>query len=236
MIDSQGEKLKKYLSGFDIIDANGKRNASFKEIAELLDVSRNTLYSYFTSQKLSGKVIANIENKLGVNLKSVLDDNVVNSDQGVTRSEFLLRSDNRSPMQKVPLYDIQASAGLVQLFQSDKQTPIDWISIPNLPKSDGAIYVTGDSMYPLLKSGDIVIFKNVNDVREGLFWGEMYIVAVDIDGDEMTTVKYIQKSELGSEYIKLVSQNQNHAPKDIKLEHLKAAALVKASIRMNTII
>ena len=47
----------------------------------------------------------------------------------------------------------------------------------------------------------------------------LYILAVDIDGDEMTTVKYIQKSELGNEFVKLVNQNQNHALKDIKLEY-----------------
>jgi len=52
----------------------------------------------------------------------------------------------------------------------------------------------------------------------------------------MTTVKYIQKSDKGDEYIKLVSQNPYHAPKDINIKYLKAAAMVKASIRMNSMI
>ena len=42
---------------------------------------------------------------------------------------------------------------------------LDYISIPRLPKCDGAVYVTGDSMYPLLKSGDIVLYKEVSDIK-----------------------------------------------------------------------
>ncbi|SMG35819.1 S24 family peptidase [Sphingobacterium psychroaquaticum] len=156
--------------------------------------------------------------------------------QGETKSEYLLRTDHRRMEQLVPLYNIEASAGLVQLFGRDQTTPIDYISIPNLPACDGAIYVTGDSMYPLLKSGDIVMYKQVLDVFNSLFWGEMYIVHIDIDGDAFTTVKYVHRSDQGTDYIKLVSQNQHHSPKEVHLKHVKAAALVKASIRINSMI
>lgn len=167
------------------------------------------------------------------NIEQVNEDSVK---YGQTKSEYLLRTDNRRTEQLVPLYNIEASAGLVQLFQRDQSTPIDYISIPNLPKCDGAIYVTGDSMYPLLKSGDIVMYKQVLDIHNSLFWGEMYIIHIDIDGDSFTTVKYVHKSDMGSDYIKLVSQNQHHSPKDIQLKHIKAAALVKASIRINSMV
>lgn len=156
--------------------------------------------------------------------------------QGETKSEYLLRTDSRRSEQLVPLYNLEASAGLVQLFGRDETTPIDYISVPNLPACDGAIYVTGDSMYPLLKSGDIVMYKQVLDIFNSLFWGEMYIIHIDIDGDAFTTVKYVHKSDNGPDYIKLVSQNQHHAAKDINLKHIKAAALVKASIRINSMI
>jgi len=155
---------------------------------------------------------------------------------GETKSEYLLRTDKREDLQKVPLYNLEAAAGLVQLFQSDQTTPIDYISIPNLPKCDGAIYITGDSMYPLLKSGDIVMYKQINDLENSFFWGEMYLLHIDINGDSYTTVKYVQKSEEGAGFIKLVSQNQHHAPKEIPIQSVKAAAFVKASIRVNSMI
>lgn len=70
---------------------------------------------------------------------------------------FALRTDRNIEVQQIPLYDIEAVAGLVPLFKDNTtQTPLDYISIPRLPKCDGAIYVTGDGTYPLFKNSDIV--------------------------------------------------------------------------------
>ena len=88
-------------------------------------------------------------------------------------------------------------------------------------------------MYPLLKSGDIVLYKQLNDI-EDIFWGDMYLLSIDIDGEEYITVKYIQKSDKPG-YIKLVSQNPHHADKEVEISKIRALAFVKASIRMNSI-
>ena len=148
--------------------------------------------------------------------------------------KFTRRTDNAIPHQSVPLYDMEGTAGLVPLFVDPTTIkPVDYIHIPNLPKCDGAIYIVGDSMYPLLKSGDIVLYKQMNDLNN-IFWGDMYLLSIDIDGEEYITVKYIQKSERPG-CIKLVSQNPHHADKDIEIERIRALAFVKASIRMNSI-
>lgn len=147
---------------------------------------------------------------------------------------FRLKTDRELENQQIPLYDIEAIAGLVPLFQDSKsQDPIDHISIPHLPKCDGAVYVTGDSMYPLLKSGDIVLYKEIHDVANEIFWGEMYLLGIDMSGEEYVTVKYIQKSEIPG-CVRLVSQNKHHQDKDVELSKIKALALVKASIRINS--
>lgn len=158
--------------------------------------------------------------------------NTVNESPNV----YGLKTDNIvSDNQQIPLYNLEASAGIVTLFKDNTETtPIDFIQIPNLPKCDGALYVTGDSMYPLLKSGDIVMYKQIHNIKEGIYWGEMYLLSVDEDGDEMVLVKYIQKSDKGEKYIKLVSQNKHHQDKDVKLSKVRALALIKASIRMNS--
>ena len=148
-------------------------------------------------------------------------------------SAYNHRTDHSVPLQSVPLYSIEGTAGLVPLFeQSDSFTPINYIHIPNLPKCDGAIYVAGDSMYPLLKSGDIVLYKQLHDL-EDIFWGDMYLLSIEVDGEEFVTVKYIQRSEREG-YIRLVSQNPHHADKEIEMKRIRAIALVKASIRMNS--
>jgi phage repressor protein C with HTH and peptisase S24 domain len=87
-------------------------------------------------------------------------------------------------------------------------------------------------MYPLLKSGDIVLYKQLHDL-EDIFWGDMYLLSIDIDGEEYVTIKYIQRSEREG-YVRLVSQNQHHAEKEVQVSRIRAIALVKASIRMNS--
>ncbi len=147
---------------------------------------------------------------------------------------YLHRTDKSLPLQSVPLYSIEGTAGLVPIFAEESTAkPVNFIHIPNLPKCDGAIYVVGDSMYPLLKSGDIILYKQLNDVRD-VFWGDMYLLSIDIDGEEYITVKYVQKSEHEG-FIKLVSQNQHHADKEVEMSRIRAIALIKASIRMHTI-
>lgn len=134
----------------------------------------------------------------------------------------------------ITLYDVEAAANLKTLFDNKDQNILGQISIPNIPKCDGAVYVKGDSMYPLLKSGDIVAYKEIPLEMNHIFFGEMYLVSIDLDGDEYLTVKYVQHSEKGEDWIKLVSYNQNHQPKDFPLSSVRAMALVKLSIRMNT--
>lgn len=157
---------------------------------------------------------------------------IFNADPALSAS-FGHGSEMTMPLQSVPLYSIEATAGLVPLFeQQGAYSPINYIHIPNLPKCDGAVYVAGDSMYPLLKSGDIVLYKQLHDVND-IFWGDMYLLSIDLDGEEYVTVKYIQHSDRKG-YIKLVSQNPHHADKEIELSRIRAIALVKASIRMNS--
>ncbi|MXO07111.1 peptidase S24 [Flavobacterium sp. HBTb2-11-1] len=173
----------------------------------------------------------------------------INSEWLLTGNGPMIKEDNTSVMimkndrktadaihvnQEIPLYDLEAVAGLRELFNSgEPQRVLDTIKIPNLPKCDGAISVTGDSMYPLLKSGDIVLYKETE--FENIFFGEMYLLSVKLnDWEEYITVKYVQKSDQGSEYVKLVSQNSHHQPKDIHISKISALALIKASIRINT--
>lgn len=158
--------------------------------------------------------------------------NMFNAEPDLTAYKH--RTDNSLPLQSVPLYSIEGTAGLVPLFTEQAQAkPLNYIHIPNLPKCDGAIYIVGDSMYPLLKSGDIVLYKQLRDIDD-IFWGDMYLLSIDLDGEEYITVKYIQKSEREG-YVRLVSQNPHHADKEVEIGRIRAIALVKASIRMNSI-
>lgn len=146
---------------------------------------------------------------------------------------FGLRTDRNVESQDVPLFNFDASAGLVAIFNDIHPTPTEFLKIPNLPPVDGAIYVRGESMSPLLKSGDIVMYKQKELSIDSILWGEIYLLSFVTDGDTYTAVKYIQKAE-NDGYIRLVSFNPSFAPKDIPLNSVTALALVKASLTFHT--
>ena len=77
-------------------------------------------------------------------------------------------------------------------------------------------------------------WNNTNtDFRNEIFWGEMYLLSVEMSGEEFVLVKYIQKSD-NPNCVKLVSQNKHHKDKEVGIEKIRALALIKASIRINS--
>lgn len=135
--------------------------------------------------------------------------------------------------QEVPLYDISAAAGCIMLFQdSNNMVPIDTIKIPNLAKCDGAVFARGDSMYPIIKSGDIILYKALHGL-DYIIWGETYIVCYEAYGDYFTVVKYVKKSTEHDGNLVLLSHNEHHQPFEIHISQVKSMALVRASVRYN---
>lgn len=132
----------------------------------------------------------------------------------------------------VPLYDMNTGVGLKTLFEKGHQHIIDFVTIPHMIKIDGAISITGDNMYPILKSGDIIIFKKVNN-PEYLVPGEIYVLAYELGGDEHCVVTYVNKAKKKG-FVELVSYNRHHQSIDIPLRSIRAIALVKANLRYNS--
>lgn len=164
----------------------------------------------------------------------MLHDQAVQIAEPSIQTQFPLRADRKVEMQNIPLYELDATAGLVALFNDQiRQTPISHLQIPDLPPCDGAVYVRGDSMYPLLKSGDIVCYREVIASVDSILWGEMYLLSFTIDGESYITIKYIQRAD-DDLHVRLVSHNPHHSPKDIPANSIQALALIKASIRFNT--
>ena len=146
---------------------------------------------------------------------------------------FTTKSDSIVSIQDIPLYNFDATAGLVAIFNNIHAVATDYLRIPNLPPVDGAVYVRGESMSPLLKSGDIVMYKKKELSVESILWGEIYLLSFVTDGDTYTAVKYIQKAE-DPDMVRLVSFNPTFAPKDIPMSSITALALVKASLTFHT--
>ncbi len=142
---------------------------------------------------------------------------------------FDLRSDSIIEHQVVPLHNLEAFASIVSQYVDERESG-DYVSIDFVPQSDGAIYVKGNSMYPLLWSGDVVLYKVTKSRRGGLFFGNIYVIAYLEDGEEHIVIKYLDESETPG-YYTLRSHNPDYAPKEIPRDSVRILAMVKTSFR-----
>ncbi|WP_394776705.1 helix-turn-helix transcriptional regulator [Flavobacterium sp.] len=156
------------------------------------------------------------------------------NDENRTKQKFV--TDTKLKDQNIPVYDVRTADEIIDLFLTEEnQTSIGYINTPKLVKCDGALYIIGDSMYPLLKNGDIAIYKKVLNHQQNIIWGEMYLICVINDGNESFFIRYLKPSEQEG-YVQFISQNTQHPTIEFPITSIKALALVKASIRINSLL
>lgn len=135
----------------------------------------------------------------------------------------------------LPLFDMSAAANLKSLQTGDDRNIIGEIRLSNVPGCDGACYVRGDSMQPLIKNGDVVAFKTLQPLPENITFGKTYIIALSRNGDDYLVIKNIERSEKGHDWVKLVSINPAHSPQDIEFSDIRGIGVIKFSFTMKTI-
>jgi transcriptional regulator with XRE-family HTH domain len=72
-IDYQGEKFKEFVKNYRIIDEDTKlfRKIKMEEVAELLGVSRNQVYKYFSTNSLDDKIVSKIMNAFDAGVEEI---------------------------------------------------------------------------------------------------------------------------------------------------------------------
>lgn len=224
------EKLVDYFS-------NGNKAAFAKQ----LGVSPQTVHSWIARNTFDSELVFAKCDGLSADWLLTGEGPMLRSEDGIRFEETIQRApvqlhrisgksrDSVVSEQSVPLYGVEATAGI--MAQGDMSDYIiDHISIPHMPKVDGALVVTGDSMYPIIKSGDIVLYKVFQDFRH-IIYGQMYLVSVIMEGDTLVLVKYVYKVDGADDFILLVSENKHHEPFKVPLSSVRSLALIKGSIR-----
>jgi transcriptional regulator with XRE-family HTH domain len=137
-----------------------------------------------------------------------------------------------SGQRQIPIYDRDASAALSAFFADPRAfRPVDHLSSSTLPRCDGGIRVDGEGMAPIIRPGDIVFYRRVNDIHNAIVWGEVYLLSFELDGDEYTLIRYIHSSDRPG-YIRLSGYTPRHTTHEIALSQIRALALVKGNIRI----
>lgn len=112
----------------------------------------------------------------------------------------------------LPLLPVSAIAGLGSGELQVKEIDIEqWYRLPDFPIADFLITISGDSMLPTYKSGDIAICKRVIHIYN-IVWGRLYVI---YSNDIGALFKRIFPSD-SDDYLILKSDNSEVYP-DIKI-------------------
>ena len=126
----------------------------------------------------------------------------LNADWLLTGRGEMLKSDKKSVTfyepenaptgrKLIPFYDIETTAGAMQVANMDVSEHADELIDAGdwFRDADSAMRVHGDSMFPVYKSGSIVVMKEVQD-KSLIMYGQDYVLITS----EYRVIKRIQKS------------------------------------------
>lgn len=119
--------------------------------------------------------------------------------------------------------------GGVQFLDCPDETSID-IILPGFAECKFAINAYGDSMYPVIKSGQVVLLMEWKE--SFIDWGHIYMV---VTKSGYRTIKYVRPSEKEG-FIRCESENKESNPAfDIEMEDIHKLFLVKGWVCRDTI-
>jgi len=128
---------------------------------------------------------------------------------------------------KVPYYDTYLTAGMLKKFGDNVVNPSYFITIPYFVECSLALRVSGDSMYPKYRSGDIVVCKLVQD-KTMILHGEPYVVITP----DYCVVKYLDPHDSDKSKLVLRSENPKFKPSDIPKKDILQMYLIKGKIEI----
>lgn len=115
---------------------------------------------------------------------------------------------------------VSGSMGGVQFLDDPNESCVD-IVLPGFSECKYAINAYGDSMYPVIKSGQVLILMEWTE--SFIDWGRIYLV---VTKNGYRVVKYLKPSD-NQNAIRCESENKEYAPFDINKEDIHKLFLVK---------
>lgn len=126
----------------------------------------------------------------------------------------------------IPLIPVDAMAGVFAGEVTVSEYECERYSVPSLKGADFLISVSGQSMYPVYHSGDLVACRLV-PLRDLFFqWGRTYV----IDTDQGALIKRIEPG-CDDDHITVVSENKAFSPFQLHRSCIHHVAIVCGLIR-----
>jgi len=147
----------------------------------------------------------------------------------IDKQSLMSQERDEFPEGAIRYYDIDASAGNVEMFDPGKGIKFKKIIIPGYGDCDFALNVWGDSMNPVLHNSEIILCKEWKE--SFIEFGYIYLI---ITNENHRMIKYIQPGSDSSK-ITCVSENTLYKPFEIDRKDILKLYIVKGHINRRAI-
>lgn len=128
-----------------------------------------------------------------------------------------------------PVYDIDVTAGIMpraRMFASENI--IGSIKLPGIPSDCRIVKVSGDSMSPVIRNGDMIAVRELTNIKQ-IFWGQIYVVILD----DYCMVKYVRRHSDPDKVI-LRSENPKYDDMEIERSEIRDMMFVQHILHLDT--
>lgn len=200
----------------DLKDFRDKNNISREKLAEILEISIDTLNHW---EYRTGKIPKTKQKHFMY---------VINS--------YLKKDKKLTPEKekKVPYYDLDVTSHITTSFSDVVEKPTFYVDYQ--PFNDCSAYVNnyGDSMFPKYKNGEKLAVKQIQNL-DVLMYGETYLVITNENANNLKTVKEVHFCEDQSKLILRASNPAYKGDTIIDKVDILSMFAVKGKISQNFI-
>ena len=125
-------------------------------------------------------------------------------------------------MKGTPVYNIDVTAGGMNRAMSfTDEYLVGAINMPNISPDCRLVYVSGDSMSPVIKNGDLIAVRELSSMSQ-IVWGRIYVVVLENN----RVVKDLRKHD-DPEKVILRSENPRYDDMEIYRSEIKELLVVQ---------
>lgn len=205
------------------------------EFASRIDIDSSNLSKY-----LNGRLPVNesLINRIVVNLGLSKEWLTTGGDLPYAKSSTAVQSTGfdgkigRIPAggdRGTPVYDIDVTAGSMPRARMwANENIVGYVNVPSIPPGCRIVGVSGDSMQPVIRSGDLLAVRELTNLQQ-IFWGQIYVVVLD----DYCMVKYVRRHSDPSMVI-LRSENPNYDDMEISRSDIRDLMFVQHIVHVDS--
>ncbi len=184
------------------------------DVSKYLGFKRVSRYANYESghSKPSVEIMQKISKYFGVDINYLIDG-----------------KGKKDVVENIPYYDIDAT-GEIEVVNDYDESPSYFMHLPNFKDCDFACNVSGDSMYPQICSGEVILCKEVKNT-DIIQFGETYLVVCNEKADYLRTIKRIRKNKSNPNVYILNSANPDFDDFEIPINSIDKLYTVKGSMK-----